>query len=271
MTAMHDEHTLAAPYVLGALETAERRVFEAHLAACDSCRAEVRSLQRVADALALSVPQRTPGLALRARVLGSIPDAADRGAAGPVLHLHDRPAPPIWLPLAAMLVLAVGLGAYAWQLHGRLAALEGRVAAAEQRAQVAESQAADARRESGAAQLAMAVFAAPDVARIELAGLKPAPSASARALWSRDRGMVFTTANLPVLPAGRVYQVWVLTASTPPLSAGLVRPDADGNAATVFSTPADIPPPVAVAVTIEPDGGVPSPTGDMYLMGKPAN
>jgi anti-sigma factor RsiW len=70
MTAMHDEHTLAAPYVLGALETAERRVFEAHLAACDSCRAEVRSLQRVADALALSVPQRTPGLALRARFLG---------------------------------------------------------------------------------------------------------------------------------------------------------------------------------------------------------
>lgn len=270
MTAMHDERALAAPYVLGALETAERQVFEAHLATCEICRAEVRSLQRVADGLALAVPQHTPAPALRARVLASIP-GADRATAPSAVHVHDRPAPPVWLPLAAMLVLAIGLGAYAFQLHGRLAALEGRVAEAEQRAQVAESQAADARRQAGAAQLAMAVFAAPDVARIELAGLQPAPSASARALWSRDRGMVFTTSNLPVLPAGRVYQVWVLTASTPPLSAGLVRPDEGGSAATVFSTPADIPPPVAVAVTQEPDGGVPSPTGDMYLMGKPAN
>lgn len=271
MTAMHDEHTLAAPYVLGALDTAERRVFEAHLAGCEQCRGEVRSLRRVADALAVSVPQRTPGPELRARVLSSILGTAAPPASVAVPHLHDRRAPPAWLPLAAMLALTVGLGAYAWQLHGRLSALEGRVADAEQRAAVAESQAADARREAGAAQLAMAVFAAPDVARIELAGLEPAPTASARALWSRDRGMVFTTANLPVLPAGRVYQVWVLTATTPPLSAGLVRPDAGGRAATVFATPADIPPPVAVAVTMEPEGGVPSPTGDMYLMGKPAN
>jgi anti-sigma-K factor RskA len=127
----------------------------------------------------------------------------------------------------------------------------------------------EARRRAGAAQVAMAVFAAPDLARIELAGLQPAPTASARALWSRNRGMIFTTTNLPVPPEGRVYQVWVLTAKTP-VSAGLVYPDTSGGAATVFSTPADIPPPVGVAVTLEPEGGVPSPTGEMYLMGKPA-
>ena len=34
-----------------------------------------------------------------------------------------------------------------------------------------------------------------------------------------------------------------------------------------FATPPDIPPPVAMAVTIEPEGGVPAPTGDKYLVG----
>jgi hypothetical protein len=35
----------------------------------------------------------------------------------------------------------------------------------------------------------------------------------------------------------------------------------------VFETPVDLPQPVGMAVTIEPDGGVPSPTGDKYLVG----
>jgi hypothetical protein len=43
----------------------------------------------------------------------------------------------------------------------------------------------------------MGVFAAPDVARIDLAGQPVAASARARALWSRQRGMVFTVSNLP--------------------------------------------------------------------------
>jgi hypothetical protein len=33
------------------------------------------------------------------------------------------------------------------------------------------------------------------------------PNASARAFWSRSRGMVFSASNLPPLPAGRTYQL----------------------------------------------------------------
>jgi anti-sigma-K factor RskA len=58
-----------------------------------------------------------------------------------------------------------------------------------------------------------------------------------------------------------------LTQSELAISAGLLRPDATGVASAVFSTPPDIPTPTAMAVTIEPDGGVPSPTGDKYLVG----
>jgi anti-sigma-K factor RskA len=115
----------------------------------------------------------------------------------------------------------------------------------------------------------MAVLAAPDLTRIDLAGQPRAPQARGRALWSRNRGMVFTSTDLPAAPSDRVYQVWVVTAKGP-VSAGLLAPDASGRTTQMFQTPIDIPPPVAVAVTLEPAGGVPAPTGDMYLVGKPA-
>jgi anti-sigma-K factor RskA len=78
--------------------------------------------------------------------------------------------------------------------------------------------------------------------------------------------LVFTGANLPQLPPGRTYQLWVVTAQAP-ISAGLLRPDAQGGVNGTFATPQDIPQPVAMAVTVEPDGGVRAPTGDKYLVG----
>jgi anti-sigma-K factor RskA len=116
------------------------------------------------------------------------------------------------------------------------------------------------------AQLRMAVLTAPDLARVDLAGQTPAPRASGRAFWSRTRGLVFAASALPALPPGRTYQLWVVTAQQP-ISAGLVRPDDTGAVTAFFATPPDIPPPVAMAVTIEPEGGVTAPTGDKYLIG----
>ena len=174
-----------------------------------------------------------------------------------------------WLALAAALVFAVGAGAYAWQLQLRVRTLEARLDGAEERASSAERAVADARRTAGEAQAAMSVLAAPDMVRIELAGQSAAAAARARALWSRNRGMVFTATNLPQAPAGRVYQVWVVTAGGP-VSAGLLTPDAGGRAEAFFNTPPDIAPPTAVAVTLEPAGGVPAPTGERYLLGTPA-
>jgi anti-sigma-K factor RskA len=87
-------------------------------------------------------------------------------------------------------------------------------------------------------------------------------------LWSRSRGLVFTAANLPPAPAGKAYQVWVVTAQMP-ISAGLLATDLAGAGTQYYMTPPDIAPPVAVAVTLEPAGGVPSPTGERYLVGMP--
>ena len=73
MSQTHEELRALAPgYALGILDTEERRLFEPHLEACPECADEVRSLLTAVDALARSVPQRTPPADLRQRVMSSI-------------------------------------------------------------------------------------------------------------------------------------------------------------------------------------------------------
>jgi anti-sigma-K factor RskA len=65
-----------------------------------------------------------------------------------------------------------------------------------------------------------------------------------------------------------VYQLWVVTGGTP-ISVGLLAPDASGGGTAFFSAPPDMPDPLAMAVTLEPAGGGPAPTGDPYLESTP--
>src|SRR2546426_1045764 len=59
----------AAPYALGALSAEERAAFEAHLADCAICRAEVQALREVSGLLAHAAAAATPAQALRDRIL----------------------------------------------------------------------------------------------------------------------------------------------------------------------------------------------------------
>ena len=224
----------------------------------DDERAELRP--PILQGLGQVVPQVDPPFELRARVLNAARPRSPAAALG-----APRPVP-WWLATAASLALVAGLTVYTAQLRTRIAGLETELRDTRARADAAQQQMVGAQRTATGAQTALAVLTAPDVARVDLAGQPVSPNASARAFWSRSRGMVFNASNLPPLPAGRSYQLWVVTAQAP-LSAGLLTPDATGNVSDYFSTPPDIPQPVAMAVTIEPAGGVPAPTGDRYLIG----
>jgi len=255
-------------YVLDALTEPERRAFEAHLSTCEECRAQVDSLRPIVDSLGQIVPQHDPPAALRSRVLAAAAAPArafEPPVARPRLVVHVVIP---WLAAAAMLVVAVGSAIYATTLSSRVNALERRLAEAIARADVSDRQVAELRRTAASAQSQVAVLAAPDLLRIVLTGQPVAPRSSGRAFWSRSQGLMFTASNLPPLPTGRTYQVWVLTRQPAPIGAGVFKPDAAGRVAEWFATPADLPQPVGMAVTVEPDGGVPSPTGAMYLVGQ---
>jgi len=251
----HDElRANAAGYVLGSLDAEERRTFESHLAECAECRAQVASLRPIAGVLATAVPQVTPRTELRDRVVSQafgsmttrLPSASKGGEARPE-RKRIHAGVPSWVALAAAVVIAIGAATYAVRVQRQMGALQARF---------------------DQTQATAAVLAAPDLARIDLQGQPVAPDARARALWSRSRGLVFTAANLPPAPAGKAYQVWVVTAQMP-ISAGLLTTDGTGAGTQYYDTPSDIAAPVAVAVTLEPLGGVPSPTGEKYLVGMP--
>jgi len=250
-----------ALYAIGALDAGERAAVAAHLRGCAECAAELATLAPVSGAMAQIVTQREPPAALRARVLSSIASSAS----APPRRSAGAWAP--WLAAAAMLVLATGTAFYAAELRARILTLEGQLRVALDRVADGERRVAVALRNAADAEAPLAVLWAPDVRRIDLAGQPAASRASGRAFWSPTRGVVLTAANLPPLPAGRTYQLWFVTAQQTPVSIGLVKPDANGAVRRLVDTRGNFPEPAAVAVTIEPDGGVPAPTGDKYLVG----
>ncbi|MGA8247905.1 MAG: zf-HC2 domain-containing protein, partial [Nocardioides sp.] len=66
-----DIHALSGAYAVDALDDAERAQFEAHLATCPECRAEVRSFSETAALIAEAVVEAPPP-GLRAGVLAGI-------------------------------------------------------------------------------------------------------------------------------------------------------------------------------------------------------
>jgi len=69
MTTNEDLHELTAAYALDALDADERRAYEAHLEACDRCRADLRDLGGTVGALGLATEGSAPPDGLRDRIL----------------------------------------------------------------------------------------------------------------------------------------------------------------------------------------------------------
>jgi hypothetical protein len=164
-------------------------------------------------------------------------------------------------------VLASGLGLWALQLRTSLDEMNARVERAEQQVVELQRTLGVAQDETRLLQAHNAVLFAPDTLRVDLAGQTVAPASSARAFVSRQSGMAFTASQLPALSPDKAYQLWVIPQGSAPVSAGLLKPDATGHATLFYPVPPDMPPPAVIAVTVEPAGGVPAPTGDKVLVG----
>jgi anti-sigma-K factor RskA len=258
----HDElHESSGAYALGLLEGEELSAFEAHLATCAECRAEVRAFGRVARGLDIAVDQQEPPAALRDRVLTHVvPGSVTQR---PVEAARRGGVLPYWLAAAAA-IAAIAVGLHAATLRSRVDTLEDELVSARAEASALRQDLETARARNAIMQRVTHVLAASDVKRVDLAGQSAAPSSVGHALWSPSRGMIFA-ANLPAAPPDRVYQLWVVK-DTGPVSAGLLESDA--GALTLVTEPLDPGGAQLLAVTLEPAGGVPAPTGPMYLVGK---
>jgi anti-sigma-K factor RskA len=220
----------AGAYVLGALPDDERRGFEAHLATCEACRAEVDELGGAADLLPVSAPAMVPPPALKARIMAEVErEAALLAAAGPQA---DRPTPTparrerrrrLGFPAVALacvtLLAGIAVGAVLFK--------------------------------SGTKTLQFTPKGSQAVAELDVSGDKA----------------VLVAHDLPSPGAGKTYQVWLKRpGQAPQPTAALFTPRSDGSATA--SVTGELHDGDQVLVTAEPDGGSPAPTSDPVLAAK---
>ena len=98
---------------------------------------------------------------------------------------------------------------------------------------------------------------------------KPGVTSQGHVLWNERKATWLVYAfGLPQPPAGKEYQVWLITEKVGPVSAGLFTPDQTGTGLVVATPSAELLGAVtAAAVTLEPAGGLAKPSGEMYLRG----
>ncbi len=96
----------------------------------------------------------------------------------------------------------------------------------------------------------------------------PSAQPMGRMFWDQKKQMfIMYASNLKRPPNGMTYQVWLIPRGAPPVSAGTFMPDSTGSAIMATKHPMEPGTLRRVAVTEEPDGGVPAPTGAIVFSG----
>jgi anti-sigma-K factor RskA len=258
MTDHESFEELAAVYAVGALDGDELVQFEAHLA--EGCARCVRALQEVEHALtrvALDGPPAIPPPEVKAGLLRRID--ADR-----VRVTRRAPTRASWVPwavasaAAAVVVAMLTGGLVASRYEAQLGVMARETAAVRERLQRSE---AELREQVVLYRSAIELLRDPATRVVDLQGAGPNPEANGRMIWNDQAGGHLFVANLPAAPSGMAYELWTLGGPAP-TPAGLFKVDASGRAMHRVQ-------PVAggtkFAVTLEPEAGVPAPTGPIVL------
>jgi anti-sigma-K factor RskA len=248
-------------YALGALDGAEMQELEAHVRSCPECvRAIDEARQRVA-LLALAAPAVAPPARVKAALLRQV-----RAERVPETHRSGMTRPERtprfgWLTPAfgVAAVVFAALAAGIWMKDARdnrrIHELEGQLALAETRSlEIAR-----------AADETDKLLGTPGTMRVALEQQAGWSEGRAGVLYNAKMGMVACSGWLPAAPAGKSYQLWLVPMEGKPVP---LRVLSGGEWTEPFS--AHVTPGMAAkafAVTVEPKGGMPQPTGPKVLVG----
>jgi len=243
-----------AAYALGALDAADLATFEAHLGqGCPRCEAALRDYGETLAALAREEPPARPPARVRDQLMQRL-SATQRPPA---------PARRLGWALAAAAAVVVASGTTAALVAQRYQAQLDRVAleASTGRDRFAREQAALQERLAAYEGL-VELIRAPGTRVVPLQGAAAGSEAMGRLVWHDRAGGHLIVAKLPPAPAGKTYELWTITGGKPS-PAGVFQVDATGGAVHRVA-PTEAPVDV-FAVTLEPAGGVPAPTGPIVL------
>lgn len=283
----HEEYKeLLAMEAAGALEAGERERLDAHLSSCEECRTELRELSDAAASLAYTVAPVKPPKAMRARILQSV-RAVDPSEIKGVRAVDPSESkgtdlrgllrrfslwqilgarPSLAFGMAASLVAVAALGITTVALLNRNSALTREVSQLYDRLRDAQTETTGVRTQLASARDLNEVLSSPDARVMQLAGKGDGVRARATLAYERTTGRaVILTSGLPPAPAGKAYQLWLI-ADNKKMPGGTFKTDPEGHARMSDRLPAGEANPT-FAVTLEREGGVPAPEGEIYLIG----
>jgi|HubBroStandDraft_3_1064219.scaffolds.fasta_scaffold02857_1 anti-sigma-K factor RskA len=171
------------------------------------------------------------------------------------------------LPIAALLAVALWGVLRQASLVEEVHRLSADLASVHRQAAALGRQLGEVRGENRRMARALQIIAAPGVQTVVLAGLGPTPRAAGHAyVNAAERKAMFYAYDLPPLAPDKTYELWFIDPAGP-VPAGLFEVDPRGMAGVEVDNVAPGRRILAWAVTIEPRGGVPKPTGAMVLKG----
>ena len=237
-------------YALGALEELERAEIDEHLrSACRECQAGVKGALRL-NALFATLPEPVePPRRLRQRVLASV-------GVEPAFSRFWKSA---WALAAVALAMILTVVTIDYQRRGE------ELTGAREQLRRSTSDLAQARLEiqQSSAELqqqrsALTLLNLPNTREVVF-GTGPAQPPRGRIFVNRQQGVLFMAANLPPVPSGSTYELWLIPRGGNPIPSGLFQSDAQGNALFVRSGQVNLNT-AAVAVSVEPASGSSAPT-----------
>jgi anti-sigma-K factor RskA len=271
---LHIADTDLTLYAMGALPADEREPVEAHLRVCARCTEELRQ-----NTLALAAyAQTTPEVALpegaRNRFLAKLSESPQAEAMASSLPAPIQ-AQPVQAQERASTVRAF-FNSMRWSpvLAGALAVMLAAVGLDDlnKRAEIGPliRQARHGAIDSVQLSELMELLTSPQAKKVTLHQAPVAtPPPEGRVIYEARTGkLLLTASNLNPLPAGKIYELWILQpGGKKPLPAGTFEPDSTGSATMILaSEPAGL----AVqgfGVTIENAGGSDTPTLPIVLSG----
>ncbi len=246
-----------ALYALESLEGTEREALEKHLEGCASCRRELELVRGDLSLLALTTAGPKPPGRARQRLMSAIATEPRLPIAPGSERQHRSWWPGLgWIAAVAMALLCIGLLRQNSTLQRDVASLR--------------AQFSDQGRKLEQANEIVATLLDPEATKIELVAVGNKPQPRGKAIYERrNRNLIFLASNLPLLPAEKIYELWLFPANGgAPIAAGLFKPDARGSA-TVVNPP--LPEGVEAknfAVTLERESGShEAPRGTLVMVG----
>jgi anti-sigma-K factor RskA len=239
---------LVAVYALGALGASEHRIVTAHLLTCDDCRAEFDALRPAADAVALMAEEPVDSATstrMKARLMAQVNRDVERANVVPLESRRSRSFL-TWAAAAAAGIAAV----IALMTSASNVSLRSELATRNRDNATLQTQLARDARSQDAERTMVADLVASDGKHFPVSGGE---------VLEHGSRLYISMKALPALPKGKVYQAWTLAKGAKAVAPSVTFTPTRGGIAVV-ALPESSTNLVAVAVSVEPEGGSKTPT-----------